>query len=677
MVKPLFVSALIGVLSTAAQSPAQPNVLFIAVDDLRPELGCYGVDYIQTPRIDAFAKTGRLFRNHYVTAPSCGPSRYALLTGLSPKVNHDTTNHAFKQNLEFTAQRSIESFPHMFKEAGYETLSIGKICHGKQDTLPRSWSRILSPRGNHPDFQNNSGKKQRPAARGLDLPDAAYQDGAMTDTVINTLRTLGDEPFFFAVGFVKPHLPFWAPKKYFDLYDPEKIPQADWSEAPDSPSYHPSFELMQQYGHHPEAGLEDPTYRRHLKHGYAACVSFVDAQIGRILDEVEALGLDDNTIIVLWGDHGWHLGEHRIFGKHTSFERALKSVLIVRTPKMKSPGRPSDALVQSIDLYPTLAGLCGLTPPADIDGRPFLDLLDDPDLAGPKYALSYNQSYGAPFRGLPRLYAVTLRTRDYRYIQWQRDLGRGDILFQELYDHRSDPKEADNLAIKKPEVVKRLEELLAEHRDDNASSKVAGGIETDATGPRWQVSTTEDWQAFIADTNGIKIADGYAIAEKPQVSFTSQLKQFPEPIKLKDIELRQSVEWLNWQPYSLYQPNMKNAPVMISHGPNDHWIIAQHRSAEQLVEAYQAKVADAKKRNRKPLPPLTFSLKGFVPREVTLEGYDEKLVTTPFANQYQPSEWKGDYNKPPLKGLGKVVTTPGSRDMINWSTTVRQRRHRP
>lgn len=444
----------------ANERSTNPNVLFIAIDDLRPELGCYGVDYIQSPRIDAFAQTARLFTHHYVTAPTCGASRYALLTGISPRTNHEAGNHAFKKNLEFTAKRGIESFPHLFKEAGYETISIGKICHGKQDTLPRSWSRILNPRGNHPDFQNNSGKDQRHASRGLDLPDAAYQDGAMTDTVIETLRTLGDEPFFCAVGFTKPHLPFWAPKKYFDLYDAEGIPQADWGEQPDSPSYHPSFELMQQYGHHPEAGLEDSAYRRHLKHGYAACVSFVDAQIGRILDEVAALGLDDNTIIVLWGDHGWHLGEHRIFGKHTSFERALKSVLIMRTPDMKSPGRSTDALVQSIDIYPTLVGLCGLTPPADIDGHPFLDLLDDPDLAGPEYALSYNQSYGAPFRGLPQLYAVSLRTRDYRYIQWQRDLNQGEILFQELYDHRSDPEEEDNLAAREPQVVKRFEGLL-------------------------------------------------------------------------------------------------------------------------------------------------------------------------------------------------------------------------
>ena len=466
MVKPLFVSALIGVLSTAAQSPAQPNVLFIAVDDLRPELGCYGVDYIRTPRIDAFAKTGRLFKNHYVTAPSCGPSRYALLTGLSPKVNHDTTNHAFKQNLEFTAQRSIESFPHMFKEAGYETLSIGKICHGKQDTLPRSWSRILSPRRNHPEFQNNSGKTQRPAVRGLDLPDAAYQDGAMTDTVIETLRTLGDEPFFFAVGFTKPHLPFWAPQKYFDLYDAGAIPQADWGEQPESPSYHPSFELMQQYGHHPKDGLENEDYRRKLKHGYAACVSFVDAQIGRILDEVKSLGLNKNTIIVLWGDHGWHLGEHHLFGKHTSFETALKSPLIIRTPAMKNKGWSTSALVQSIDIYPTLAGLCGLTPPADIDGRPFLDLLEDPNLPGPEVALSYNMSYGAPFRGMRRMYAVTMRTKDYRYIQWRKVLGRGELMFQELYDHRVDPSEKSNLAKKKPELVDALSKLLTKHRSN-------------------------------------------------------------------------------------------------------------------------------------------------------------------------------------------------------------------
>jgi len=188
-----------------------------------------------------------------------------------------------------------------------------------------------------------------------------------------------------------------------------------------------------------------------------------------------------------------------------------------------------------------------------------------------------------------------------------------------------------------------------------------------AAGPRWQVSTTEDWQAFIADTNGIKIADGHAIAEKPQVSFTSQLKQFPDPIKLKDIELRQSVEWLNWQPCSLYQPNMKNAPVMISHGPNDHWIIAQYRSAEQLVEAYQAKVADAKKRNRKPPPPLTFSIEGFEPEEVTLEGYDEKLVTTPFPNQYRPAETKADVTDRTYQRAWKSgYHAWHSRDMINW-----------
>ena len=191
------------------------------------------------------------------------------------------------------------------------------------------------------------------------------------------------------------------------------------------------------------------------------------------------------------------------------------------------------------------------------------------------------------------------------------------------------------------------------------------GIEAEAF--KWHISTTEDWQAFIADTEGVTITENHAVAEKPEVSFTSQLKTFSEPIRLHDIELRQSVEWLNWQPYSIYQPNMKNAPVLISHGPNDHWVIAQYRSAEQLLEAYQIKVADAKKRNRKPPAPLGFSLEGFEQEEVTLEGYDEKLMTTPFPNQYQPSEWKGDYSKPPLKR----AWTSGyhawhSRDMVNW-----------
>ena len=456
-----------------ADAQERPNVLFIAIDDLRPELGCYGVDYIRSPRIDAFAKTARLFNNHYVTAPTCGASRYALLTGLSPRNNHEAGNLAFKKNLQFTAQRRIESFPHLFKEAGYETLSIGKICHGKQDTLPRSWSRILKTEIKHPDFQRNAGKKQRPAAQGRDLPAAAYQDGATTVTVIKTLRSLKDKPFFFAVGFVKPHLPFWAPQKYFDLYDPKKIPQPDWGVSPESPSYHGSFELMQQYGHHPAEGLDDPAYRRKLKLGYAACVSFVDAQIGRILDELKALDLDKNTIVVLWGDHGWHLGEHHLFGKHTSFENALRSPLIIRTPSMKNRGRPTRALTQSIDIYPTLARLCGLMPPADIDGTALLDILDDPDLAGPEYALSYNMSWGGSSKKWGRLHAVTMRTREHRFVQWQKDLGRGEIIHQELYDHRTDPEEQNNIATKHPAIVARLAKRLAKHRID--STKQAAG----------------------------------------------------------------------------------------------------------------------------------------------------------------------------------------------------------
>jgi hypothetical protein len=206
-----------------------------------------------------------------------------------------------------------------------------------------------------------------------------------------------------------------------------------------------------------------------------------------------------------------------------------------------------------------------------------------------------------------------------------------------------------------------------EKEEDKKEKKEKKKKRAEAAGPRWQVSTTEGWRAFIADTDGVKIADSHAIAEKPQVSFTSQLKQFPEPIKLQDIELRQSVEWMNWRPYSLYQPNMKNAPVLISHGPNDHWVIAQYRSAEQLVEAYKKKVADAKKRNRKPPPPLGFSLKGFVPKKVTLEGYDEKLVTTPFPNQYRSSKLKADLNNRPYQRAWKSgYHAWHSRDMINW-----------
>ena len=188
-----------------------------------------------------------------------------------------------------------------------------------------------------------------------------------------------------------------------------------------------------------------------------------------------------------------------------------------------------------------------------------------------------------------------------------------------------------------------------------------------AAEPHWHISSTEDWQAFIADAEGVTVADNHAVAEKPEVSFSSQLKTFSEPTRLQDVELRQSVEWMNWQPYKLYQANMKNAPVLISHGPNDHWIIAQHRSAEELVAAHQNKVADAKKRNRKPPGPLGFSLEGFVEKEVTLEGYDETLVTTPFPNQYRLSEWNVDFSKAPHKRAWQSgYHAWHSRDMIHW-----------
>ncbi|MDA0349132.1 MAG: sulfatase [Verrucomicrobia bacterium] len=465
-------------LSNLANSQAvQPNILFIAVDDLRPQLGYYGETWMKTPNMDRLASTSRVFSRHYVQVATCGASRHALLTGLRPKEEGDYGNGPFKTNKEDLAARKTESFPHLFKQNGYRTISIGKISHSNVsslDDLPRSWSSVrkLERRwGDRHNFVNAYAQIDRPASESqprnkgyafesVPLDDKAYPDGWIAEHAVQVLNEIKNEPFLLAVGFMKPHLPFNAPTKYWDLYDPDGIPAVPYVSPPShivtGMSLNSSFELLGQYDV-PKGGLEDPEYVRILRHAYCAAVSYVDAQVGKVLDELDRLNLSENTIVVLWGDHGWHLGELSSWGKHTAFDYALRSPLIVRVPGMQEPGVLTDALIETVDIYPTLAWLCGLPATERLEGNSFFNLLDDPDATGPEEAFSYHRPWhyeNNPYESGP--WAKTIRTDRFRFTRWTTGIESGEIVQLELYDHQTDAGEQHNIAADSPEIVKSL-----------------------------------------------------------------------------------------------------------------------------------------------------------------------------------------------------------------------------
>ena len=456
----------------ACSSPAPPpNVLFLAIDDLRPELGAYGVSDMVTPNLDRFAATARLFQRHYVQVPTCGASRYALLTGERPSSLEHTSNDAIRNLLPKIEQERPESFAHLFRRAGYRTVQIGKISHyvdgriysyeGEGDgelEMPFSWDERLMPYEKwgtawnsffgYADGSNRNMKRGAyPPYERADVPDEAYPDGLIAQDAIAQLNALEGEPFLLAVGFFKPHLPFTAPAKYWDLYDRDEI---DVSPNPDIPagihpaSLHASNEMFGNYNHERNGGkgvrIPDEDART-LRHAYYASVSFVDAQVGKVLDELERLGLAENTIVVIWGDHGWHLGDHTIWGKHTTFERATRSALMIRTPGMPHPGVPASGLVETLDLYPTLADYAGLAAPAGLTGLSLRPMLEDPAHPGKDAAFSYWRE------------RYTMRTDRYRIVRHE-DPGDGPEL--ELFDHETDPHETRNVAGEQPEVVESL-----------------------------------------------------------------------------------------------------------------------------------------------------------------------------------------------------------------------------
>ena len=413
--------------------------MFIAVDDLRTSLGCYADRLVKSPNIDQLARQSRQFNRAYCHQAVCGPSRNSILTGRLP----DNTRVWHNRNLFRDTLPDLVTLPEYFKRHGYHAQSLGKVFSGRdreEEQDPQSWSvpPLLKGPGwsNYalPENQGHSGKGV--AAEMADVPDEGYSDGKLAALAVETLKDLAkrEQPFFLAVGFFKPHLPFCAPKKYWDLYDPAEFELTTYTArthgAPDI-AYHEHRELG-GYKDIPKDEKFGADKTRYLRHGYYACVSYADAQVGKLLDALERLSLEDNTIVVFWGDHGYALGEGDRWCKSTNFEMDTRTPLMFRFPGMPKPGVATDALVEYVDIYPTIVELAGLPPAPDLDGTNFVPVLNDPTLEGRPFVLS---QFARPFSpSLPEVMGYSVRTRAHRYTRWVWWPSR-DLLAEEFYDY--------------------------------------------------------------------------------------------------------------------------------------------------------------------------------------------------------------------------------------------------
>jgi iduronate 2-sulfatase len=464
----LILACLYAMLNGGWLQAQQPNVLFIAIDDLRTALGCYGDTLVQSPNIDRLASQSRVFQRAYCMQAVCGPSRTSLLTGRLP----DNTRVWHNRNMFRVTHPDLVTLPQHFKNNGYQAISLGKIFSGDERELdPASWSEpeILKQTGWRNSVKGGTGESGKGAAwEDADVPDDGYSDGKLASLAIEKLSSLkaNGKPFFLAVGFFKPHLPFNAPKRYWDLYDPKMFDVDDDRQQVNNVSIHAhhSHRELGGYRDMPEEEHLDAATARTLRHGYYACVSYVDAQIGKLLKELDRLELAENTIVVLWGDHGYSLGEKDRWCKGTNFERDTRVPLIIRTPSIKQPGANTTSMVELVDLYPTLTSFAGLDPMSGLDGRSLQPILDDPSAIGRNEVLS---QFARPFsRNTPEYMGYSLRTATHRYTRWISWADR-KMVAEELYDYgNSNCASSDNAYLieqkniaDQPEQKAQLEQL--------------------------------------------------------------------------------------------------------------------------------------------------------------------------------------------------------------------------
>lgn len=426
------------------------NVVMIVVDDLRQQMGCYGDPDAVTPHMDALAAGGTTFMRAYCAQAVCNPSRVSVMTGRRP----DTLRVWDLQTHFRTHSPSVVTLPQHFMQHGYLAECIGKIYHDPRSHRDRpSWSteetlaftneiggKYVLPE-NTRRYNPSKGVQKVVATECTDVDDDAYVDGWVAKDAVRRLGELSaqERPFFLGVGFRRPHLPFSAPKKYWDMQHPERIgvvanplPPIDVPQI----ALHPWTELR-GYSDIPDLGDLTPEQVVHLRHGYYAAMSYADAQIGRVLGELRRTGLDQRTVVCLWGDHGWHLGEHGLWGKTTNFELDTRSPLIFRVPNHDSPGSRAEGLAEFTDIYPTLVDLCGLPPADGVEGLSLAPVLADPTRCVHETALS---QFPRPGR-----MGYSLRTDRWRYTEWI-DRDTGEARERELYDHVLDDRETVNLA---------------------------------------------------------------------------------------------------------------------------------------------------------------------------------------------------------------------------------------
>ncbi|MEW6305257.1 MAG: sulfatase [Verrucomicrobiota bacterium] len=428
---------LVGAPSFAAE---KLNVLFIAVDDMNNDLGCYGHPLVKSPNIDRLAARGTRFDRAYCQFPLCSPSRTSLMTGLRPNTTqvYDLRKH-FREVIP-----DVVTLPQMFVNNGYFAARVGKIYHygnpgdigtsGLDD--PKSWNQVVNPRGRDKDEENliinHTPKRGLGSSLSLwkaDGTDEEQTDGKVAQEVIKLMEQSKDKPFFIAAGFYRPHCPYVAPKKYFDLYPLNKITVPDTSLAWVEQVPKPALASTTPW---PWFGVTEQQARE-AKQAYYATISFVDTQIGKLLDALERLKLADKTVVVFWSDHGYHLGFHGLWMKQSVFEESARAPLIIAAPGQKAKGKGSSRTVEFVDIYPTLADLAGLTPPKNLAGKSLRPLLDNPSAPWTKPA--HTQVWRGAYPG------YSVRTERYRYTEW--DGGKQGV---ELYDYDKDPLERKNVA---------------------------------------------------------------------------------------------------------------------------------------------------------------------------------------------------------------------------------------
>jgi len=441
-----------------SKEEGKKNVLFIAVDDLRPELNCYGAEHIHSPNMDRLAMEGVQFTRAYCNIPVSGASRASLLTGTRPTYNR-WIHHNDRIDEMLPDVPTIGKY---FRDNGYHTVHNSKIMHHPGDAKGSwteewwpdcigSWRNYANPK--HIQLDTTASEKD-PAYECYAVPDTAYKDGKTAMKAIQDLKRLKDQdkPFFLGVGFFKPHLPFNAPKKYWDLYDPAKIQFPEYQKkslnAPDE-SMHNSGELR-AYRDIPPTGRLSDTMARNLIHGYYACVSYIDAQVGKVLNALDEMGLSDNTIVVLWGDHGWNLREHGLWCKHCNFETSLHAPLIIKDPDMKK-GRQTDAVAEFVDIYPTLCELCDVGMPGHLEGKSLLPVIKNPEGTTDGIAVSRWHD------------GTTIIDPPYFYTEWVDSTGKKQV--DMLYDHAEDPKETVDISgnTEHKKLVEKLDESLRAH----------------------------------------------------------------------------------------------------------------------------------------------------------------------------------------------------------------------